>query len=130
MNINQVNKDILFINQSIQSQDEKTGNIDKSNLNTAVVIEENQNAGSLENQLKESLKNQEELKKVIEELQNKISYLNKYLKIEINNEIKEPVVKIIDINTNRVIRQIPPDYVINIIKNINKMLGVFVNEKI
>lgn len=130
MNINQVNKDILFINQNIQSQDGKTGNIDKSNLNTAVVIEESQNAGSLENQLKESLKNQEELKKVIEELQNKISYLNKYLKIEINNQIKEPVVKIIDINTNQVIRQIPPDYVINIIKNINKMLGVFVNEKI
>ncbi|HBT98900.1 MAG TPA: flagellar biosynthesis protein FlaG, partial [Sulfurihydrogenibium sp.] len=66
---------------------------------------------------------------ILQELQNKISYLNKSLKIELNEEIKEPVVKIIDITNNEVIRQIPPDYVINIIKNINKMLGALVNEK-
>lgn len=130
MNINQIGNDILFINQNIQGQERKLENADKSNLDTAVFIEKNQNTNNLENQLKDSLKNQEELKKVIEELQRRISYLNKSLKIELNDEIKEPVVKIIDINTNQIIRQIPPDYIINIIKNINKILGALVNEKV
>uniref|UniRef100_UPI00261DEC40 flagellar protein FlaG n=1 Tax=Sulfurihydrogenibium sp. TaxID=2053621 RepID=UPI00261DEC40 len=39
-------------------------------------------------------------------------------------------VKIVDVETNKVIKQIPPDYIINIIKNINKMLGALFNEKI
>ncbi|MEM1725303.1 MAG: flagellar protein FlaG, partial [Thermoplasmata archaeon] len=59
------------------------------------------------------LKDPEELKRLMKELQSKLSYLNSQLKIEIDREIEQPVVKIMDINTNQVIRQIPPDYMIN-----------------
>ncbi|MEZ0323917.1 MAG: flagellar protein FlaG [Hydrogenothermaceae bacterium] len=76
------------------------------------------------------LKDPQELKKLMDELKSKLSYLNSQLKIELDNEIKEPIVKIIDINTNQVIRQIPPDYIVNIIKNINKLLGVLFEEKV
>jgi flagellar protein FlaG len=100
---------------------------DASQTKTAVVIDDNKN---LENLMKEQLRNPEELKKLIEELQNKISYLNKSLKIEIDRDINEPIIKIVEVETNKVIRQIPPDYMINIIKNINKMLGALFNEKV
>lgn len=100
---------------------------DASQTKTAVVIDDTKN---LENLMKEQLKNPEELKKLIEELQNKISYLNKSLKIEIDRDINEPIIKIVEVETNKVIRQIPPDYMINIIKNINKMLGALFNEKV
>ncbi|ACN99092.1 flagellar protein FlaG [Sulfurihydrogenibium azorense Az-Fu1] len=100
---------------------------DASQTKTAVVIDDNKN---LENLMKEQLRNPEELKKLIEELQNKISYLNKSLKIEIDRDINEPIIKIVEVETNKVIRQIPPDYMINIIKNINKMLGSLFNEKV
>lgn len=120
-------------NQNIQpiNQDKRPENIDRSQISTAINIQKTESStqDQLENQLKDSLKNTEELKKILEELQNKISYLNKSLKIELNEEIKQPVVKIVDITNNQVIRQIPPDYVINIIRNINKMLGALVNEK-
>ncbi|MFN3787501.1 MAG: flagellar protein FlaG [Sulfurihydrogenibium azorense] len=100
---------------------------DASQTKTAVVIDDTKN---LENLMKEQLKNPEELKKLIEELQNKISYLNKSLKIEIDRDINEPIIKIVEVETNKVIKQIPPDYMINIIKNINKMLGALFNEKV
>jgi flagellar protein FlaG len=133
MNVNNINPFLNDINQNVQpiNQDKRPENIDNSQTSTAINIQKaaNTDQNQLENQLKDSIKNTEELKKILQELQNKISYLNKSLKIELNEEIKEPVVKIIDITSNEVIRQIPPDYVINIIKNINKMLGALVNEK-
>lgn len=75
------------------------------------------------------LKDPQEFKKLMDELKSKLSYLNSQLKIELDNEINQPVVKIVDINTNQVIRQIPPDYIVNIIKNINELLGVLFEEK-
>jgi flagellar protein FlaG len=152
MNVNNINPFMNDINQNVQliNQDRKPENIDNSQTSTAINIQKaaNTDQNQLENQLKDSIKNTknteelkkikdsikntkntEELKKILQELQNKISYLSKSLKIELDEEIKEPIVKIIDINSNEVIRQIPPDYVINIIKNINKMLGALVNEK-
>jgi Uncharacterized flagellar protein FlaG len=134
MNVNNINPSLNDINQNVQpiNQDRRPENIDNSQTSTAINIQKSANTdqNQLENQLKDSIKNTEELKRILQELQNKISYLNKSLKIELNEEIKEPVVKIIDITSNEVIRQIPPDYAINIIKNINKMLGALVNEKV
>lgn len=131
MNINPVDR-LPIQSQDIQinmQQIEKTPTLqdDASQTKTAVVIDDTKN---LENLMKEQLKNPEELKKLIEELQNKISYLNKSLKIEIDRDINEPIIKIVEVETNKVIRQIPPDYMINIIKNINKMLGALFNEKV
>ena len=131
MNVNPLDK-LPIQPQDIQinlQQAEKTPTIqeDISQTKTAVVTD---NTKNLENLIKEQLKNPEELKKLIEELQNKISYLNKSLKIEIDREINEPIIKIVEVGTNKVIRQIPPDYMINIIKNINKMLGALFNEKV
>lgn len=131
MNINPLER-LPIQSQDIQinmQQIEKTPTLqdDASQTKTAVVIDDTKN---LENLMKEQLKNPEELKKLIEELQNKISYLNKSLKIEIDRDINEPIIKIVEVETNKVIKQIPPDYMINIIKNINKMLGALFNEKV
>lgn len=129
MNINPIDKiPIQDLQLNIQQLKESPSTIqDNSQTKTAITTDDTKN---IENTLKDQLKNPEELKKIIEELQNKISYLNKALKIEIDKDINEPVVKIIEVNTNKVIRQIPPEYVINIIKNINKMLGALINEKV
>ena len=49
--------------------------------------------------------NSEELQKLIEEIMNKFDMLSKYLKIDIDTELEIPVAKIIERDTNRVIRQ-------------------------
>jgi len=87
MNINNINPFLNDINQNVQpiNQDRRPENIDNSQTSTAINIHKaaNTDQNQLENQLKDSIKNTEELKKILQELQNKISYLNKSLKIEL-----------------------------------------------
>ncbi len=72
----------------------------------------------------------EELKRIIEEIRKKMDYLNKYLRIDIDNELDIPVIKIVEKDTEKVIRQIPPDYMLSIMKRIDEMLGIIINERI
>jgi len=72
----------------------------------------------------------QELKKLVEDLQKKFDLFSKYLKIEIDHDLDIPVVKIIDKQTNQVVRQIPPEYLLKLMKNIDQMLGILVNQKV
>lgn len=71
----------------------------------------------------------EVIQKILEEIRRKLDYLNKYLKIEIDDQLEIPVVKIIEKETNKVIRQIPPEYLLELMKRIDLMLGVLLNER-
>ncbi len=71
-----------------------------------------------------------ELQKILEELKKKFDMLRKYLKIEIDAELEMPVIKIIERDTNRVIRQIPPDYLLELMKKIDQMLGILLEKEV
>jgi len=72
----------------------------------------------------------EELQKLIEEVKRKFDMLSKYLKIDIDQELEMPVVKIMEKDTNRVIRQIPPDYLLELMKRIDQLLGLLVEREV
>jgi flagellar protein FlaG len=72
----------------------------------------------------------EELQKLIEEVRKKFDMLSKYLKIDIDQELEIPVVKIMERDTNRVIRQIPPDYLLELMKRIDQLLGLLVEREV
>jgi flagellar protein FlaG len=72
----------------------------------------------------------EELQKLIEEVKRKFDMLSKYLKIDIDQELEIPVVKIMEKDTNRVIRQIPPDYLLELMKRIDQLLGLLMERKV
>jgi len=72
----------------------------------------------------------EELQKLIEEIKRKFDMLSKYLKIDIDQELEIPVVKIMERDTNRVIRQIPPDYLLELMKRIDQLLGLLVEREV
>jgi flagellar protein FlaG len=72
----------------------------------------------------------EELQKLIEEVKRKFDMLSKYLKIDIDQELEIPVVKIMERDTNRVIRQIPPDYLLELMKRIDRLLGLLVEKEV
>lgn len=72
----------------------------------------------------------EELQKLIEEVKRKFDMLSKYLKIDIDRELEIPVVKIIEKGTKRVIRQIPPEYLLELIKRIDQLLGLLMERKV
>jgi flagellar protein FlaG len=71
----------------------------------------------------------EELQKLIEEVKRKFDMLSKYLKIDIDQELEIPVVKIMEKDTNKVIRQIPPDYLLELMKRIDQLLGLLVEKE-
>jgi flagellar protein FlaG len=72
----------------------------------------------------------EELQKLIEEVRKKFDMLSKYLKIDIDQELEIPVVKIMERDTNRVIRQIPPDYLLELMRRIDQLLGLLVEREV
>lgn len=72
----------------------------------------------------------EELQRLIQEIKKKLDYLNRYLRIDIDRDLEIPVVKIFERDTNRLIRQIPPEYLLEIMKRIDQMLGVFLSERV
>ncbi len=72
----------------------------------------------------------DEIQELIEQLNKKLDYLNKYLKITLDNELDIPVVKILERETNKVIRQIPPEQILKLMKKIDEMLGILLNERV
>jgi flagellar protein FlaG len=73
--------------------------------------------------------NSQELQKLMEEIKRKFDMLSKYLRIDIDSELEIPVAKIIEKDTNRVIRQIPPEYLLDLMKKIDQMLGILLNKE-
>ncbi len=92
---------------------------------------------NMEKQMQESVQraesqnkvNSEEVRKLLEEIRSKFDMLSKYLRIEIDSDLEIPVAKIMERDTNRVIRQIPPDYLLELIKRIDQMLGVLLEKE-
>ncbi len=72
----------------------------------------------------------DELQRIIQEIRRKLDYLNRYLKIDIDDQLEIPVVKIFERDTNRLIRQIPPEHLLSLMKRIDQMLGILLNERV
>ncbi len=105
-----------------------------------LVVKRQMQEGALQNmekQMQESTQraesqnkvNSEEVRKLLEEIRSKFDMLSKYLRIEIDSDLEIPVAKIMERDTNRVIRQIPPDYLLELIKRIDQMLGVLLEKE-
>jgi len=56
--------------------------------------------------------------------------MERYLKIDIDSELKMPISKIIDMRTEEVIRQIPPEWVVDILRRMNELKGIFYAEEV
>lgn len=105
-----------------------------------LVVKRQMQEGALQNmekQMQESVQraesqnkvNSEEVRKLLEEIRSKFDTLSKYLRIEIDSDLEIPVAKIMERDTNRVIRQIPPDYLLELMKRIDQMLGVLLEKE-
>jgi len=73
---------------------------------------------------------EKQLKELMDNLKQKFEYYSKYLKIEIDKDLHQPIVKIIDQKTNEVIKQIPPEEILKIMKKIEEMIGVLFKKEI
>ncbi len=72
----------------------------------------------------------ETLENVLNDLKRKLSLLNTQLKIQIDKDTDIIVVKVIDKETQKVIRQIPPEYILKIAKYLDEIAGLLFSEKV
>jgi flagellar protein FlaG len=72
----------------------------------------------------------DDLDRAAEILEQTFRLFNKRLKISVNNEIERVVVKVIDANTDKVIKEIPPQELQKLIARIKETIGLLFDEKI
>lgn len=130
MRLDGIEKETIIINPYRQTEadlsTQNTQAIQKNNLNPKIqndLTEEPQNAQKL-------TVSQEELNKMMEELRHKFSMLEKYLQIDIDQQLKMPISKIIDMRTEEVIRQIPPDWIVEILRRMEELRGVLYSKEV
>ena len=96
----------------------------------AVLGNQSDGKGNLSASLDQIKVSNEELQRIISEIKRKLDWLNRYLKIEIDDQLEIPVVKVFERDTNRLIRQVPPEHILNLMRRIDELLGVFLSERV
>jgi len=103
-------------------------NIESHSSDTNLSKENNLNLENIKKNIEKL--DEKQIENIFNSLKEKFDYMNKYLKIEIDKDLKEPVVKIIDKKTNEVIRQIPPEYLLELAKKIDNLEGFLYDKEV
>ena len=69
------------------------------------------------------------LNDALEKLSRAAGLFNKRLRFSVDDELNRVIVKIIDEKTDKVIKQIPPQEVLNFVAELRKMIGIFVDKQ-
>lgn len=71
------------------------------------------------------------IKDGVEKVNKTIEKMNSIkLDFSVHEELKEVMIKVVDVNTKEVIREFPPEKLLDILSNIIKTAGLFVDKKI
>ena len=70
------------------------------------------------------------LEEVRDELNRYIRMFNTHLSFEVDHPSKRIIIKIVDAETEEVIRQIPPEELLRIMHHIDELLGLLVDERV
>ncbi|MGF7059803.1 flagellar protein FlaG [Brassicibacter mesophilus] len=73
---------------------------------------------------------EEELIHAIESANKSVNVYDRKLEFSIHDKTKEIMVKVIDTNTDEVIREIPPEKILDMVAKLWEMAGIIVDKKI
>ncbi|MEK6576149.1 MAG: flagellar protein FlaG [Nitrospirota bacterium] len=69
------------------------------------------------------------VKEVVERLNTIEDFHDRGIRFSVDEETEKVVIKIVDSNTNEVIRQIPPEEVLNMIRHLDEFQGLLINKR-
>lgn len=72
----------------------------------------------------------DELENIVREINQFIQIFNTKIAFEFDKEVEKIILKIIDSQTNEVIRQIPPEELLRVSKRISELLGLIINARV
>jgi flagellar protein FlaG len=131
MRLDGVDKETIIINPYRQTENVNLQNTQPIQENITKISNQSQN--DLTKQTKNIQKvavSQEELNKMMEEIKHKFSMIEKYLQIDIDQQLRMPISKIIDMRTEEIIRQIPPEWIVDILRRMEELRGVFYSKEV
>ncbi len=130
MKLDGIEKEIILINPYRQAKSDitYTQSLQKESLNS-LSNQKSFEQENLDNSGKITM-SQEELNRIMEEIKHKFSMLEKYLQIDIDRELEMPISKIIDMRTEEVIRQIPPEWIVEMLRRMEELRGVFYSKEV
>jgi len=105
------------ISEIIKEQEKLEKNIDQKELQEAKTIP------------KDKIIERHQIVDALEKMSKTIELFNKRLKFAIDEESKRIVVKVIDTETNKIVREIPPEEVLRFVAKLHKFLGIFIDKK-
>jgi flagellar protein FlaG len=90
------------------------------------------------NKKEEKIVNSEDLKKheeidtreAIERIMSAAKFFNRKIHLEFEKDLNITIVKVIDSETEEVIRQIPPEELVRLSKNANELKGLLINKEV
>jgi flagellar protein FlaG len=130
MRLDGLDREVITINPYRQTEIVNLQNTQPIQENIAKISNQNQN--DFTEQTKNTQKvtvSQEELNKMMEEIKHKFSMIEKYLQIDIDEQLRIPISKIIDMRTEEIIRQIPPEWIVDILRRMEELRGVFYSKE-
>ena len=71
-----------------------------------------------------------DIKEAVAKLEKMVTQFNRRFEISVNEQINRIVVKVIDTDTDKVIKEIPPEEIQHLLAQIDEMMGLFINERI
>lgn len=116
-------------------QIDNISNINSTNKYTPI-INENNSSNRLNNRQaqakipEEKKYREEEIIDAIESANKKFIAYDRKFEFSIHEKTKQIMVKVIDVNTNEIIREIPPEKILDLVASIWEISGIIVDEKI
>ncbi|WP_353685724.1 flagellar protein FlaG [Thermodesulfovibrio sp. 3462-1] len=129
MKVDGIERETIIINPYRHTEADNTQTIIYANQKDIIKTENDDNLSGTNKNQKITV-SQQELNKMMEELRHKFSMLEKYLQIDIDQELQMPISKIIDMTTEEVIRQIPPEWIVEILRRMEELKGVFYSREV
>ncbi len=74
--------------------------------------------------------NKNDVKSLVQKLNDSISTLNDSVKFSYSEDAKALIVKVVDTKTGQVIRQIPPEELVKLEANLSQSIGIIFNKEV
>jgi len=115
----------LYNNNNNSSENIRTEKINSTNKKTnrqATSLQEKKeyNQQELEDEVRESVKDVNEI----------VDKVKEGLSFQIHEDTEELMVQVIDINTDEVIKELPPEEMLDLKARIHEMVGILIDEKV
>jgi flagellar protein FlaG len=98
-------------------------------LDLAKISNQERNAVKDEQSLEKEQDLREQLEKVKTRLNEKLSSMDVGLKFQVNKDLNKVVVSVVQRETGKVIRQVPPEEMLKLAENLQQMSGLLVNTR-